>query len=66
MTLTEKRALQQGDQVRWNDPDDNNCTGVYFIQDVSTNTGRIEDFDSIVIIRNDAGIIAEVLASELG
>ncbi len=66
MTLNEMRALQQGDQVQWNDPDNLSCTGVYFIQDISTHIGRIEDYSTVVFIRNAAGHIAEVLASELG
>lgn len=66
MQISELRKLNVGDTVRWNDPDDAIASGVYYIQSIATNTGLIEDWDSILyIVSNDTGTQAEVMASEI-
>lgn len=66
MQISELRNLNVGDTVRWNDPDDAIASGVYYIQSIATDTGLIEDWDSILyIVSNDTGTQAEVMASEI-
>jgi len=66
MQISELRNLNVGDTVRWNDPDDAIASGVYSIQNIATETGRIEDWDSILyIVSNNTGTQAEVMASEI-
>ena len=65
MNLLDLRALDAGDQVTWEDPDDGLATGIYFISEIVTETGQITDYDDMIVIRNAAGGWAEVYASEL-
>jgi len=67
MKISELRKLNVGDEVRWNDPDDAIASGVYSIQRIATDSGRVEDWDSILfIVANDSDSGAEVFASEIG
>jgi hypothetical protein len=62
----EKRLLQIGDEVFWNDPGNAECSGVYHIQDILTNTGRIETNDDILILTDGHGSCNEVSVIEIG
>lgn len=65
MNLLDLRALDSGDQVNWQDPDDGKSSGVYYISEIVTETGQVTDYDDMIVIRNAAGSWAEVYASEL-
>lgn len=65
MNLLDLRALDAGDQVTWEDPDDGLSSGVYYISEIVTETGQVTDYDDMIVIRNAAGSSAEVYASEL-
>ena len=65
MNLLEKRHLQVGDQVQWTDPNNEFCNGVYFVQDIMTSSGLIEDEDSILILSDTDGSCNEVLLLEV-
>ena len=56
MSMAQKqRSLQVGDEVRWNDPDNVRCSGVYRIADIKTCKGRVNSLDDILVITNDVG-----------
>ena len=66
MKIAELRRLDVGDEVRWDDPDDAIASGVYSIEKIQTQSGRIEDWDSIVLLASsNTDSIAEVFASEI-
>lgn len=66
MQMKELRSLDIGDEVRWDDPDNDTASGVYQISRIHTDSGRIESWDSILLITsNDSDSVAEVLASEV-
>jgi hypothetical protein len=60
-----KRELAIGDEVYWNDPGEGISSGHYKITAIHSDSGRIEDEETIVVIGNDAGSVAEVWPSEL-
>lgn len=57
--------LSVGDPVEWVDPDNAECSGRYRVQEILTETGWVEDMDSVLVISNDAGGSAEVYAREI-
>ena len=66
MKISELRSLNVGDEVRWDDPDDAIASGVYAIERIATDSGRVEDWDSILLIASiNTDSQAEVLASEI-
>jgi hypothetical protein len=66
MNLSEVRKLDVGDEVRWNDPDNALCSGVYRVQEIVTPTCRVDTEDSVLVVTDGDGHCAEVFASELG
>ena len=66
MKLNELRALDVGAKVNWLDPDFNECTGQYQIIEIRSDSGRIENHDSMVVLSGGIGHVAEALACELG
>jgi hypothetical protein len=65
MKLSSLRLLDVGDEVNWIDPDNDCCTGTYFIKEIATDSGRVEDMDSALILSSPSGDIFEVYAVEL-
>lgn len=65
MTLNELRQLEIGDQVQWADPQSTAAPGMYHIQEIVTDTGMVEDEESILVITDGAGMVSEISASEL-
>ena len=65
MNATEIRHLDAGDEVFWEDPDNGESSGAYFITEVLTDNGQVTDFDDMLLIRNAEGSHAEVYVSEL-
>ena len=66
LTTADKFALQIGDHVRWTDPDNDCCTGNYFIQDIIGYDRQVEDMDTMLILCNpENGDLFEVYVSEL-
>ena len=47
------------------DPDNNCCSGTYIVRDILTASNQVEDVDSVLVIVNGDGSVAEVFASEL-
>ena len=65
-TLLKPRIkLDVGDRVHWTDPDADCCSGEYRIQEILTRSGLIEDVDSVLVLCNDAGSVAEVFVREV-
>ena len=60
-----KFQLQIGDEVQWTDPDNEECSGSYRIREILTESGFIEDMDSVLVVMNDAGSSAEVFVREI-
>ena len=65
MRLHDLKALEVGDEVDWLDPDDNLCTGRYRIIEIVSDSGRIEDHDSTVVLSGGDGHCTEAMACEL-
>ena len=59
-------AIAVGDEVYWHDPDEGKSSGYYNVTAIMTDTGKVEDPDTMVILNNQAGTTAEVFVSELG
>ena len=59
------KSPQPGEKVWWSDPDDDVSSGHYEVLRVETESGDIEYADTIVVIKNHHGSVAEVYASEL-
>lgn len=57
------RSLNPGQEVWWNDPDNHRSSGIYTVEGILFD--KITDDDDMLVIRNDAGSVAEVLAHEL-
>jgi hypothetical protein len=66
-TLAIRRAVhrQKGDVVHWDDPDAGISSGAYTIIDIQSDSGTVEEWDTLIVLKNEAGSIAEVYASEL-
>lgn len=59
------RQWAAGDTVWWNDPDGDVSSGLYRVVEVLTETGQIDSEDTIIVLKNTFGSIAEVLPQEL-
>lgn len=59
------RAIQPGDSVWWSDPDRDLSSGRYTVDAVLTENGKVENSDDIILLRNEAGSVAEVTGTEL-
>lgn len=60
-----EQRLAVGDQVYWNDPDEGLSSGVYTVTWIGAREGEIQERDTVVAIKNEAGGEAEVLRSEV-
>lgn len=58
MTRDEVMALDNGDEVYWNDPDEGTCSRYLTIQTIDVN-------GEVVVITDKQGLTLECLASEL-
>jgi len=65
MNISEKRKLDVGEAVHWHDPDNELCSGHYFIQEIITESGRIEDEQTTLVLTDGRDSVAEVLAAEI-
>jgi len=65
MTLQDKRKLDIGDHVLWLNPEDEYCSNHHTIVSILTDSRRIENIDTIMIIQNDHGEYNEVIAAEI-
>ncbi len=59
------KSPKPGDKVWWNDPDEDASSGHYQVLRVCSESGAIEYADTMVVLKNHHGSIAEVYASEL-
>ncbi|MCD2453636.1 hypothetical protein GO003_024975 [Methylicorpusculum oleiharenae] len=57
--------INVGDQVFWNDPDQGLSSGIYTIDAVLTENGKLLHGSDICLLKNDVGSQAEVFAHEL-
>lgn len=57
--------LNVGDEVFWNDPDDGLSSGVYKIETILTENGKLLHANDLCLLGNEAGSLAEVFAHEL-
>lgn len=57
--------LQPGSQVVWRDPDAGKSSGIYSVVGINTDSGRVENRDTVIRLKNDAGSEAEALPREL-
>lgn len=60
-----KRYLQVGDTVTWVDPDNSECSGQYRVQEIVTESGLVEDDESVLVLSDDDGHCTEVYVMEL-
>jgi len=51
--------------VYWNDPDDGICSGQFVIQQIDSESGRIESPLTLVLLTNEEGSELQALAQEL-
>lgn len=54
-----------GDEVFWNDPDQGLSSGIYTIEAILTENGKLLHGSDVCFLKNDAGSEAEVFAHEL-
>ena len=57
--------LSVGDEVVWNDPDDGLGRGIYTIQAIHTQSGKLLHGSDVCFLKNESGSEAEVFAFEL-
>ena len=57
--------LSVGDEVFWNDPDNGLGRGIYTIQSIHTQSGKILHGSDVCFLKNESGSEAEVFAFEL-
>lgn len=57
--------LKLGAKVWWADPDNNISSGFYEICEIQSESGLVDESDTLISIKNDAGSHAEVFAHEL-
>ncbi len=57
--------LNVGDEVFWNDPDGGLSSGVYKLEAILTENGKLLHKSDVCFLKNDAGSEAEVFAHEL-
>ena len=60
-----KLKLGLEDIVTWRDPDNEFRAGEYIVSEILTESGKIEDFDSVLVIANKAGLRQEVYLVEI-
>ena len=65
MSTYPKRHLEIGDPVGWTDPDNIECTGQYRIQEIVTESGRVVDEESVLVVTGNDGFCHEVWAVEV-
>lgn len=65
MKLIEAKALDIGDEVDWVDPDAGACSAKFRIIEIVTESGLIEDMDSVVVLSDSNGACTEAYVSEL-
>ena len=65
MTLQQKRLLDIGDHVLWLNPEDEASSNHHTIVSILSNSNRVENIDTIIIIKNDQGDYSEVIAAEI-
>jgi hypothetical protein len=66
MKAREKLCLGLGDEVLWIDPEGTGDSSPYEIVDILTPDQKIEDLDTVVVIKNKQGIVNEAYVAELG
>jgi hypothetical protein len=66
-TLAVRKANfpQKGDVVLWEDPDRGVGSGTYTIIDIHSDSGTVEEWDTLIVLRNEFDSIVEVFVSEL-
>tara|TARA_B110000914_G_C15208416_1_gene329483 strand:- start:125 stop:304 length:180 start_codon:yes stop_codon:yes gene_type:complete len=57
--------LDVGDYVLWLDPEDSISSNHHIIVSILTDSRRVENIDTILIIQNDQGEYNEVIAAEI-
>jgi len=57
--------LSVGDEVIWNDPDDGLGRGIYTIQAIHTQSGKLLHGSDVCFLKNESGSEADVFAFEL-
>jgi hypothetical protein len=62
MRLKDLKKLRVGDEVFWNDPDNDLCSGMFHIQSLGSG---IVNMSSVVTLMRDDSSIVEVFAREL-
>lgn len=65
LAVNELKKYRKGDIVHWENPESESPTNVYMIQEIQTESGEIEDWESILILKNDLGEIGLAMASEI-
>lgn len=65
MRLTEIKGLDIGDAVFWVDPDADGSPQPYFVAEILTESGYLEDLEDVLVIRDTDGCATEIFASEL-
>lgn len=65
MNRREKMQLDVGDNVRWIDPDADIGSGDYRIMEIVTESGRVEDEDTVVVLSDGDGSCSEVFLYEV-
>ena len=64
MKAEHKLTLGLEDTVRWKDPEKVRAAD-YTIVEVMTESGKVEDFDSVILIKAKDGTVAEVYIAEI-
>lgn len=59
------RALAVTDCVFWNDPDRAVSSGYYVVEEIKSDSGAVDFSDTVLVLSNLQGSVAEVLACEL-
>lgn len=57
--------LQPGSTIVWRDPDAGKSSGIYTVAVINTDSGRVENEDTVILLKNEAGSEAEALPCEL-
>jgi hypothetical protein len=65
MNLRELQKLEVGDEVYWRGPADGDAAGTYRVMEIITESGLIEDLDSVAVLSDSDGACTEVYADEL-
>ncbi len=65
MRIMELLKLEVGDDVYWNDPDNEECSGTRRIIEIVTESGLIENLESVVVLADNEGSCIEAYVDEL-